>query len=314
LKNIYIIHENNEWVTPLKVSFAKLGIEAKEWFINQGEINFDTLPPDGIFYNRMSASSHTRGHRFAPELTHVALNWLETYNRTVINGSHALYLELSKIAQYAALQQAGIKTPNTVAVVGEENILTCAANFGFPLILKPNRGGKGLGVQLFKDKNSLKTFLESSTLETPLDGIWLIQQYIQSEQPFITRCEFVGGKFLYAVKVATEGGFELCPADVCQIGDTFCPVGEAEPSEKNNIFSITHDLDNDPIIAKAEQFLKNNHVDIAGIEVIKDKKGQLYAYDVNTNTNYNALAEQTAAVPTTGMNAIAQYLAKLACK
>jgi hypothetical protein len=29
--------------------------------------------------------------------------------------------------------------------------------------------------------------------------------------PLITRAEFVGGKFIYAVEVDTSGGFELCP-------------------------------------------------------------------------------------------------------
>jgi hypothetical protein len=37
-------------------------------------LNTASTPPEGVFYNRMSASSHSRGHRFAPEYTAVILN------------------------------------------------------------------------------------------------------------------------------------------------------------------------------------------------------------------------------------------------
>ena len=42
-----------------------------------------------------------------------------------------------------------------------------------------------------------------------------MQRYIRAPEPFITRVEFVGGRFLYAVRVDTSQGFELCPADQC---------------------------------------------------------------------------------------------------
>ena len=39
----------------------------------------------------------------------------------------------------------------------------------------------------------------------------------------ITRAEFVGGRFLYAVEVDTSSGFELCPADACTVGWPILP-------------------------------------------------------------------------------------------
>ncbi|MCT1606378.1 hypothetical protein M3B43_03365 [Nesterenkonia massiliensis] len=52
----------------------------------------------------------------------------------------------------------------------------------------------------------------------PIDGITLIQEYVAGAQPFITRAEFIGGAFHYAVKVDISGGsFELWPADACQV-------------------------------------------------------------------------------------------------
>jgi hypothetical protein len=57
----------------------------------------------------MSASSHTRGHRYAPEYTSTVLAWLDSYGRRVVNNSRALQLEINKIAQYAALRNYGIR-------------------------------------------------------------------------------------------------------------------------------------------------------------------------------------------------------------
>ena len=66
---IYVIHENNAWVEPLRAAFAERGLPYAEWFIDAGRLILDEAPPEGVFYNRMSASSHTRGHRYAPEYT-----------------------------------------------------------------------------------------------------------------------------------------------------------------------------------------------------------------------------------------------------
>lgn len=258
-------------------------------------------PPAGLFYNRMSASSHTRGHRYAPELTGAVLDWLERHDRVVFNGTRALQLELSKVRQYAALETCGIRTPKTIAAVGAEKLIQAAKKMQPPFITKHNRAGKGLGVQLFQSIETLEEWLGSDSGEGPIDGIWLVQQYIKSPEPYITRCEFIGGRFYYAVRVDTSEGFELCPADVCRVEDQFCPVGEVLPAK----FQIIEGF-SEPIIAKYETFLRQNSIAIAGIEFIRDEDGTLYTYDVNTNTNYNSAAEAVAQM--SGMGRVAEFL------
>ncbi|MBG22843.1 MAG: alpha-L-glutamate ligase [Idiomarinaceae bacterium] len=310
MKEIVVIHENDEWLVPLRAEFAERGVTATEWFLDEGEVRFSESPADAVYYNRMSASSHTRGHRFAPELTKAVLTWLESAERTVINNTSVLALEVCKLSQYAALERAGLKVPRTHAVVGKKHLLAAAQSFQqWPLILKPNRGGKGLGVQRFDDLASLESYLNSPSLEEPLDGTWLLQEYIQPREPFITRAEFIGQKFLYTVQVNTEDGFELCPADSCSIEAQFCPTDQS--SEK---FTITKRFDEHPILNQLEAFLRDNAIDVAGIEFIENAGGELFVYDVNTNTNYNQGAEQRAKVPHTGMGALADYLIECAKK
>ena len=86
-------------------------------------LDLSSIPPLGIFYNRMSASSHTRGHRYAPEYTATVLNWLEFHNRRVINNSKALNIELSKSLQYKELQKEKIKVPKTAYAQGTSHLI-----------------------------------------------------------------------------------------------------------------------------------------------------------------------------------------------
>lgn len=302
MKKIYIIHENAEWTAPLKRELEALNLPYEDWFLDEGVLDISKEPPEGVFYNRMSASSHTRDHRFAPEYTASVLYWLESHGRKVINTSRALQLEVSKVGQYTSLNKHGIKTPKTVAAIGKDNIIEAAKDFDGSFITKHNRAGKGLGVQLFNNIEALKEYVNGPLFDTPIDGITLIQQYIKSPEPYITRCEFVGGKFIYAVQVDTSKGFELCPADACQIGDAFCPIGTESERPK---FKIIEGFKN-PIIEKYENFLKANNIHISGIEFITDENGEIYTYDVNTNTNYNSDAEAIA--KKSGMGAIARYL------
>ncbi|WP_100374261.1 ATP-grasp domain-containing protein [Bacillus sp. FJAT-45037] len=299
---IYVIHENDEWTEPLRQELEKLEHPFETWHLDQGKIDLSKEPPEGIFYNRMSASSHTREHRFAAEFTGAVLDWLEAHGRVVLNTSRALKLEVSKVAQYTSLESFGIETPKTLAAVGKEHLLEAAKAFvGAPFITKHNRAGKGLGVQLFENLDALSHYVNGPTFEEPIDGITLLQQYVKAPDSTITRCEFIGGRFFYAVQVDTSEGFELCPADACQIGDTFCPT----TNDRRDKFTILKDFD-DPIIYKYEAFLLANDIHFAGIEFIRDHEGALYTYDVNTNTNYNPDAERKANL--FGMKEIAKVL------
>jgi hypothetical protein len=311
MSKIYVIHENDAWVEPLRAAFTDLRLPFEEWFLSEGLLDLAAVPPSGVFYNRMSASSHTRGHRYAAEYTAGVLAWLESHRRRVINDSRALQLEISKVAQYAALARYGIRTPRTFAAVGRGHLIAAARQMSGPFITKHNRAGKGLGVHLFQTAEALETHVDSPAFEDSVDGITLIQEYIQASEPYITRVEFVGGSFLYAVRVDTSLGFELCPADVCQVGDAFCPVGEeadagdGAPAALAPRFRIIEDFRH-PIVAHYRKFIADHGIGIAGIEFIADRAGEIYTYDVNTNTNYNSDAEAAAGIY--GMQAIAAYL------
>lgn len=302
MSSIYVIHENSTWSEPLFAALKERGLPFVDWHLDRGVVRVQDEPPEGVFYNRMSASSHTRDHRYAPELTAATLMWLESHGRRVLNTSRALSLELSKAAQYAELEKVGVRAPRTIAAVGREEVVAAAHSFDGPIIIKPNRAGKGLGVQLFRSRSGLEAFLES--YEEPVDGITLVQEYVEPPEAFITRVELVGRKLLYAVRVDTSEGFELCPADACAVGEDFCPTTEAEEGARPKFEVLTGF--SSPLIERYQAFMKNNGAHICAFEQVVDADGNAYTYDVNMNVNYNAEAEALAGV--SGMGAIADYL------
>ncbi len=297
----YIIYENEDWMPPLRTALDDAGVPYEEWFVNDGHFDVTSAPPEGVFLNRMSASSHTRGHTPAVEHTRQLIAWLERHGRRVVNGSRAFELEISKVQQHAALQQAGLRTPATRAVAGgEEALLKAARDVPTPFVTKHNRGGKGLGVQLFRTHEAFEEAVRDGDIPTPPAHITLLQQFVEAAEPFITRCEFVDGEFLYAITSDTSDGFELCPADACRTDEDRCAV-----DGDDSLFALREDVPA-ALIDRYKDFLAREQIDVAGIEFIEDAEGQIWTYDINGTTNYSPEVENKHDL--SGMAAVADLL------
>jgi hypothetical protein len=301
---VYVLHENDEWLPPFADALDAEGVPWEPWFLDGGVVDLGTPPPEGVFYSRMSASSHTRGHARAKEHARSVLSWLEAAGRRVVNGRRVLELEMSKVDQLTALSAAGFDVPYTVAVVGTDRLVEHAKAFPTPFITKHNQGGKGLGVARFEHADALAQALADGSLDGPADHTWLLQEYVDPAAGFITRVEVVGGEFLYALAADTSHGFQLCPADACQVHDAFCPTGE----HAARIFSLREGFD-DPIIGRYLDFARSWSIDIVGFEFIEDASGRKVTYDVNTNTNYNAVVDAQAG--RSGAANVARFLGSL---
>ncbi|NAZ74199.1 alpha-L-glutamate ligase [Kineococcus sp. T13] len=317
---VHVLHENPEWMPPFAAAFAAEGVPLVEHVLTGGVLDLAEQPAPGVWWSRMSASSHTRGHLASSAHTRALLSWLEAAGRRTVNGRAVLELELSKVAQLTALAAAGIDVPRTVAVVGGagEQLVAAAREFatglGDGFVTKHSQGGKGLGVARFETVAELERAVADGQLEEPVDGVWLLQEYVRPADASITRAEFVGGEFLYAVRADTaKGGFQLCPADACAIdpatGRPVLPPGATVQQEVGDtIFSLREGFEH-PVLRRFEGFLRTAGVEVAGVEFIESADGRLVTYDVNTNTNYNAAVD--AAAPRSGPREIARYLGRL---
>ena len=160
-----------------------------------------------------------------------------------------------------------------------------------PFITKHNQGGKGLGVRRFDDLESFDAYVDGPDFEVPVDGITLLQEFLEAEEPFSTRVEFVGGRFVYAVRVDTSAGsFELCPADACVVPAGADPASWAPFAVRGSV-TAEH-----PLVQRLEAFLAAEGIEVAGVEFIETADGRTVPYDVNTNSNYNPDVERSSSV------------------
>ncbi|HEX6933302.1 MAG TPA: hypothetical protein VF162_14250 [Streptosporangiaceae bacterium] len=296
---VHVLHENPEWFAPVGAALTRAGVPHEQWLLGDAVLDLGEEPPPGVFWSRMSASSHTRGHPHAKDQTRGVLSWLEAHGRRVVNGRRVLELEMSKVEQLVALSAAGFDVPRTIAVAGTAELAAAARKLPAPFIGKHNQGGKGLGVRLFASHDEFDDYLAGSGYEPPVDGITVLQEYLRAAEPRITRAEMVGGEFVYAIAADTAaGGFQLCPADACAVGD-------APPAP---LFWLRRDFDH-PITGRYAEFARQQGIEIAGFEFIETVDGRLVTYDINTTTNYNAGIEAIA--PRPALRAVAAYLGRL---
>jgi hypothetical protein len=299
MSQVYILHESPEWYGPLDKALEEAGVPHGELFLDTGVVDVTGAPPEGVFFNRLSGTAHTRNHVLAVEHARAVLRWLEGHGRRVVNGSEALEIAMSKAALTAALTAFGIRTPRTVAAVGLNRLEAAAAGFEGPFLVKPNRSGKGVGIQKFDAVGELVQAVDSGDFGGSIDGVYIVQDYIASPEPFITRCEFIGGEFTYALASRPSGGFNLCPTDVCQV-----PGVVADDTPR---FRIREGFAH-PILDVYKRFLRHHRIEVAAVEFITDGEGRPYTYDLNINTNYNAEAEQIAGK--SNMRAMARFLGR----
>jgi hypothetical protein len=296
---VHVLHENPDWFVPIGAALTRAGVPYEQWLLGEAMLDLDEVPPPGVFWSRMSASSHTRGHPHAKDQTRGVLSWLEAHGRRVVNGRRVIELEMSKVEQLVALRAAGFDVPRTVAVAGTAELAAAARKLPAPFISKHNQGGKGLGVQLFGSHDEFDAYLAWPGFEPPADGITLLQEYLRAAEPRITRAEVVGGEFVYAIAADTAiGGFQLCPADACDV-----PDGPPKP-----LFTLRKDFDH-PVTGRYVEFARRQGIEIAGFEFIETVDGRLVTYDINTTTNYNAGIEAIAPQP--ALQAVAAYLGRL---
>jgi hypothetical protein len=303
LPTVNVLYENPDWLPPLVGALAVEGFPLQLHHIWRGIVDPAHAPDPGIWLNRMSPSSHTRGHVESVALMREVLAWLESYGCRVVNGSRVFDIEVSKLRQDLVLRRHAILTPRTVLAVGRDEIMGAAQTFSGPFLTKHNQGGKGLGIRLFGTADELPAYLDSPEFDPDPNRQIVLQEYIAPVEPFVSRVEIVGGRFLFAMRSSTAGGFELCPADACQAERKLADVCPADGSAE---FAPSPLASGDPLVLKYLELCVAEGIEVAGIEFVEGAGGQRYTYDINANTNYNgALGRQ---IGIDGMREIATWL------
>jgi hypothetical protein len=284
---IAILYENEAWMTPLFRALDDVGAPYERVFLN--ELSFDPAGPApewSLAVNKISPSSYLRGHARSISVARELLPLLEERGVPVVNGSRAFALETSKARQLLLLRQLGIRAPAARVITDPAQAPGAARELRFPVIVKPNVGGSGAHMRRFDSPEALA--VGAAELDLGPDGTGLVQEFLESEDGTSRRVEFLGGEYLYAIRIAGEGqNFNLCPADICQLPDAsdFDNCVVASPTKRQlriDAFEAPGDIVNDVL-----RIARVAGLDVGGVEyLVAARDGLPYVYDINALSNF----------------------------
>jgi ribosomal protein S6-L-glutamate ligase RimK-like protein len=288
MRPIAILYENEAWMAPLFGALDNVGAPYERVFAN--ELSFDPAGPSpewSLAVNKVSPSSYLRGHARSIAVARALLPLLEERGTPVVNGSRAFALETSKARQLLLLRQLGIRAPSARLITDPSQALSAASELRFPVIVKPNVGGSGAHMRRFDSAEELAA--GAAELDLGPDGTGLVQEFLESEDGSSRRVEFLGGEYLYAIRIANEPGqdFNLCPADICQVQESAefdnCVVdAPAKKQLRIEAFDAPRSIVDDVI-----RIARVGGLDVGGVEyLIAARDGLPYVYDINALSNF----------------------------
>jgi len=307
---IGVLYEHPEWFKPL---FATLDRRGLPWIpVDAASLGWDpTLRPGfDLLVNRMSPSAWTRGHGHAIQSTLAYLHYVERWGIPIVNGLDAWRLEISKSAQLDLFEQLGVPYPRARVINHASQALAAARGLRFPIVVKPNIGGSGAGIQQFDAPDDLQRAVEARAIALGMDDTALVQEFLPAEGGHITRLEILQHELLYAIRITppTDHGFNLCPADICQVdevrgggadevrgggaaevrgGGALAPQTAFELCPAKPAMQIEATHASAQVVAQALAISRAAGLDVCGIEFLVDQRdGQPYFYDVNALSNF----------------------------
>lgn len=286
--DLIVLFEHPEWQKPLFAALDARGIAWDAHDLKSAAFDERDLPRAPLYFNQASPSAYVRGNTRAVPYCLALMEDLEAQGARVLNGSRAFRFELSKIAQARTLARLGIDHPRTFAFNDPAALERYADRLTFPAIVKPNQGGSGARMFKVERLADLHALFESDPDLWAPDYLFLIQEYLEHDARAdgIVRLEIMGGELLYAMKVQSDGGFNLCPSEVCNPVDgeegmcALPEVGQSAPPEFFPFPEVPAEA-----VAAAQRIFAAGGLDIGGIEYLETPDGRRVFYDINANSN-----------------------------
>jgi hypothetical protein len=291
-KPVAIYYEHPDWFRPLFEQMDKRGVP---WLkIDARHHRYDVASPEreySLLFNRMSPSAWQRGLGHGIFYTLNYLAHLEGKGVRVVNGYRCFAHEISKALQLTNLEKLGLPYPKARVINHPSQAVEAAEAIGYPVVLKPNIGGSGAGIERFNTPAELRAAVEGNRLYFGIDSTALVQEAFTARDGIITRVEVLGGKFLYAIRIHITGeSYNLCPADICQntrgeeLTRIACPVDAPKSGMKVEGYDPPR-----KVIEDVERIVELAGVEVGGIEyVIDERTGRQLYYDVNALSNFVA--------------------------
>ena len=289
-----ILDEHPNWSNRLAAELVARGVPFEK--IDVGAHGFrpgEREPRYSVLVNRVSPSSHTRGHGAALFYAHAFLAYAEDLGIPVINPAPAYRSETSKAYQALLLERLGLRYPRTAVVNDPAQIHKASQGLRFPVVVKPNVGGSGAGIVRFDGPEALEEAARAGALGFGPDGVALVQEFLEPADGGIVRVEVLGGEYLYAIKIFRDlaAGFNLCPADICRSAPPPAagPLDLCPADAPRLALRVERHEPGRPIVDAVLALAREARIDVGGVEYLVNRAdGQVYFYDVNATSNFVA--------------------------
>lgn len=179
----------------------------------------------------------------------------------MVNERKAHFFEIDKRHATETLFKAGIDVPYVIACEKPEGLARAIASgkLTYPCIIKPNCGGRTTYTTIARNARDAQSFISSAP-----DLEFLVEEYIEPEQGFITRIELVAGSSALAVKRSVvEGGLSAY-----RLGSTYRAYDECPEA----------------VLTTAETAGRTLGISFGSFDIIENG-GKAYVIDANSVSN-----------------------------
>lgn len=279
MPDLAILYEHPKWFEPLFAALDRRGIAYQA--IRLSDHSFDPVSADipaPVVLSRVAMSSFLREVDHGIFYAEALLAHWAARGAKVLNGAEVLAIDSSKARQLSLIAGLGYAVPETRVVHRPDDLVPASRGLRWPLLVKANIGGSGAGIVRYSSEDELAASVRDGTVPDSVDKVLLLQDYAPARGGVITRIETLGGKFLYAIEVESDGdSFDLCPADACVSapGRTAIRMTPVTPSPE--------------IVDAAERIARGVGLDVGGVELLIDERdGTARFYDINALSNFVA--------------------------
>lgn len=259
--SIGILYESNEWSTFSFFEYlTRMLPEVKIKLYNlETDVDIEAILAHELIVNRIFASAYLRGHKKSLFTVKKILELAKKSGKVILNSYEAHFYEIDKYLASRVLHKHGLSVPEIYGCFrGRRNLK--GINFSYPLIIKPNCGGRTIDTHVVYTEEQLK-FLQRKLKP---DIYYIAQAYIKPPGNFITRIEYIGGRPVQVLKkMLTVDGLATY-----NLGSKFYAYPECPAS----------------VLEKAKTALELLNIEMGSLDII-ETQSDAYLIDVNAVSN-----------------------------
>jgi hypothetical protein len=257
------------WNVPLVAALEKENLRVSYLDATNLSWTLDSVPPFKCLINR--ARDSTTGSNSKTIASY--LRFVESKGIRVFNGCHPFTIANSKANQLLALDTLGFPFPRSYTVSSIEQVITVSATLQFPLLLKPDEGGMGAGIQKFATSEDLTSYCQApENVSKHGSSLWVLQEYYRPENDQINRVWFLGTSIHCAIQAPVP--FEEKPKTSECFNSCVCTL-QRRPKPPSAASIPDH------IHKQILSIINHCNADFGSIEYLVNSTGAHYFFDIN---------------------------------